>query len=146
VENETRSAPSESESESTEPGPLTVALEAQGSLQPGQEGWWKVWGASVRDVQPGDIVMLKYADDAPGQVHEYEVEAYAPRVSRIVDGRSNTPHDDMMARGHTGGGVSYDQLRPRFRAKSGELFSIGGLQPIVLVRKGTHNFLSDYVR
>lgn len=31
----------------------------QGTLQPGEQGWWKVWGASVKDVQAGDILLEK---------------------------------------------------------------------------------------
>lgn len=120
----------------------TEIINSQPALQPGQDGYWRVWGASVRDVQAGDIVLLKYAD---GEACEYEVDAYAPREARVIDGRPNTAHDDMMARGHTGGGLSYDQLRPRFRATDGELFTIGALQPMALIRKSTHNILSDYV-
>lgn len=29
----------------------------QGNLQPGTEGWWPVWGASVLEVQVGDVVI-----------------------------------------------------------------------------------------
>jgi len=39
-----------------------------------------------------------------------------------------------------------DQVRPRWRATDGELFTVGALQPIALLRKGTHNILSDYVK
>ncbi len=116
---------------------------SQPALQPGEDGYWQVWGASIRDIQPGDLVMLKYSD---GETGMYEVEAYAPREARVIDGRPNTAFDDMMARGHTGEGLSYDQLRPRFKATDGELFSIGAMQPFALLRKSTHNILSDYVR
>jgi hypothetical protein len=109
-------------------------IAAQPALQPGTEGYWKVWGASVRDITPGDLVILKYSD---GEVCEYEVSAYVPRVER-----GNTVSDDLAARGHTGGGIHYDQLRPT----DGELFTVGALQRIVLLRKSTHNILSEYVR
>lgn len=32
-------------------------IEAQGTLQSGTEGWWTVWGASVLEVQVGDVVV-----------------------------------------------------------------------------------------
>jgi hypothetical protein len=32
--------------------------EAQGTLQPGEQGWWKVWGARAANVQPGDLLLL----------------------------------------------------------------------------------------
>lgn len=121
----------------------TEIINGQGRLKPGEEGYWRVWGASARDVQPGDIVVLRYAD---GEAGEYEVGEYAPREAREVDGRPNTALDDMRARGHTGGGLSMDQIRPRWRATDGELFTIGAMQPIALLRKSTHNILSDHVR
>ena len=121
----------------------TEIINTQGRLEPGDEGYWRVWGASVRDIQPGDIVVLRYAD---GEACEYEVGEYAPREAREVDGRPNTAIDDMMARGHTGGGISMDQIRPRWRATDGELFTVGALQPIGLLRKSTHNVLSGYVK
>lgn len=34
-------------------------FEAQPRLQPGEAGWWKVWGASVRDIRAGDLVLYK---------------------------------------------------------------------------------------
>lgn len=30
---------------------------AQGAITPGTEGWWKVWGAQVRHIRPGDLVL-----------------------------------------------------------------------------------------
>jgi hypothetical protein len=44
----------------------TIAYEAlvtQGRLAPGERGWWQVWGACVRDIEPGDLVMCKDRDD-----------------------------------------------------------------------------------
>jgi len=32
--------------------------QAQGTLKPGAEGWWRVWGAGVGHVRPGDLVLL----------------------------------------------------------------------------------------
>lgn len=125
----------------------TEIINAQGRLEPGEEGYWKVWGASIRDIQRGDLVILKRAtEDGKGEVCEYEVGEYAPREVRVTAGRPNTAYDDMTGRGHTGGGVKMDQIRPRWRATDGELFTVGAMQPIGLLRKSTHNILSDYVK
>lgn len=35
-------------------------FEAQPELAPGDEGWWKVWGASTADVRVGDIVICEF--------------------------------------------------------------------------------------
>lgn len=110
----------------------TEIINSQPALQPGQDGYWRVWGASVRDVQAGDIVLLKYAD---GEACEYEVDAYAPRGN----------DHDTVTQAFRGVGNLNDQIRPRFRATDGELFTIGALQPMALIRKSTHNILSDYV-
>lgn len=114
--------------------PFTDALEAQGTLTPGTEGYWQVWGASVRDVRAGDLVLLKYADYP--EPLEYEVAAYDPRVAD-----HDSPADAVAGRGSS----LADQIRPRFKTPLDETFTIGALQPVVLLRKGTHNMLSDYV-
>ena len=41
-------------------------LESQGTLAPGTQGWWKVWGAGVGHVRPGDIILSKLADRERG--------------------------------------------------------------------------------
>ncbi len=109
--------------------PVTDALDAQGTLQPGTEGYWKVWGARASDIRPGDLVMVKNQDNV---ISEYEVLDYAPR------GREGT----MM-----------DLIRPRFRAPAksagagtGQLFSVGAMQAVVVLRKGTHHTLAESVR
>jgi hypothetical protein len=102
-------------------GPITVALAAQDGLQPGQPGYWKVWGALASDIQPGDLVMVKYEDTG---TREYEVTAPAPR----------------------GDGDLRDLIRPRFRAATGELFHIGALQPVIVLRHGTCHTLAGSVR
>lgn len=38
-------------------------LEAQPVLQPGESGWWKVWGAQPRHIQAGDIILLDPVGD-----------------------------------------------------------------------------------
>lgn len=86
-------------------------LEAQPVLQPGEAGWWKVWGASPRDIRAGDIVITTsetfYVDDV------YIAKAAPMRIGIVVDGEHQT---------------------------------IGALCPIVLVRQGTKNTLSESVR
>jgi hypothetical protein len=32
-------------------------MESDTRLQPGQEGWWRVWGAKTWDVKVGDIIV-----------------------------------------------------------------------------------------
>lgn len=44
-------------------GILTARLDAQGVLQPGEQGWWKVWGASARSIRTGDMLMAKRGDE-----------------------------------------------------------------------------------
>ena len=101
--------------------PFNDQLAAQGDLQPGEEGYWQVWGARVGDIKPGDLVMLKYSD-AP-EPSEYQVAEAAPR----------------------GDGHLMDTVRPRFLATSGELFTVGALQPIVVLRKGTRHTLAESI-
>lgn len=89
-------------------------FEAQGKLQPGDEGYWKVWGARPRHIRAGDIVMSK--NDGDDSVETYEVEelflakAHPMRIGLVVKGERTT---------------------------------IGALCPIVLVRWGTHNMLAS---
>ena len=90
-------------------------FEAQPVLQPGEPGWWKVWGASPRDIRAGDIVIAK----TDGRVETFYVEntflakTHPIRIGMVVNGEQCT---------------------------------IGVLAPIALVRQGTKNMLSDYVR
>jgi hypothetical protein len=104
--------------------PVTGALDEQGRLEPGTEGWWRVWGASARDIRPGDLVMTGW---------------------RNSDGSSG--HGEHTAGEPAPWGDLRDSCRVRFTdAVTGELFSVGMLQPMALLRRGTHNTLSDYVR
>ena len=88
-------------------------FEAQGVLQPGDEGWWKVWGAQVRHIRTGDLLLCKNQDD--------ETE-----FSLI--------HDTFLAKSHP--------LRRGFISDDQE-FTLGVLSAIVLLRRGTHNMLAD---
>ena len=31
---------------------MTAALDAEGALEPGTEGYWQVWGARTEDIEP----------------------------------------------------------------------------------------------
>jgi hypothetical protein len=58
-------------------------IEAQPVLHPGDEGWWKVYGASTRSIRPGDYVLAKeeefYVQDT------YPREDFV-RVGIVIDG------------------------------------------------------------
>jgi hypothetical protein len=104
--------------------PVTDALDAQGRMEPGTEGWWKVWGACAADIQPGDLVMVGWRDDNGCKgIDEHTVGNPAPW------------------------GDLRDSCRRRFTDPvTGKPFSVGYLQPVAIVRRGTHNILSDYAR
>jgi len=111
---------------------VTAALDAQGVLQPSQPGYWQIWGATARDIRPGDLLMVRWEDKGSGPnpsppivtIGEYEVDTinfdpfWCPRVV-------STPTDDHP---------------------EGEVFRVGALQKITLLRKGTHNTLSPHCR
>jgi hypothetical protein len=108
------------------PGPVTARRDDQGALQPSMPGYWKVWGATARDIRPGDLVMSGWKDrDNPDVIHhaEYEVAEMASFDAPTM----NT-------------------IRVGFITTSGTFASVGMLQPMALFRRGTHNTLSDHVR
>jgi Cu/Zn superoxide dismutase len=98
---------------------VTEALDAQGVLQPGQEGFWQHWGASARDIHPGDLILVKWVND-DGTTKEI------------------TEHEVVTAEDKTGVVAVTDT--------EGNSFWVGWLQRITLLRQGTHNTLSDYCR
>ena len=102
-------------------GIISDALDAQGTLQPGTEGWWQVWGARAQDIRPGDMVMMTYTD-APEPI-EFQVQEPAPRGD-----------NDLR-----------DVVRPRFLATDGTHHHIGALQKIVVLRRGTRHTLADSI-
>ncbi len=104
-------------------GVISDALDAQGALQPGTEGWWQVYGARAQDVRPGDMIMMQ-SSDQPEPV-EFQVQDYAPR---------DAPGKDLR-----------DVVRPRFLATDGTHRHIGALQPIVVLRRGTRHTLADSI-
>jgi len=97
------------------PRPATAALDAQGPISPGTQGWWQVWGARAHDVRSGDLVMLIWDRDTESARHaEY-------LISEVL---------------------SNDPVCPKFRSSNGEIFRIGALMPIILLRQGTHHTLA----
>jgi hypothetical protein len=59
--------------------PVTDALNAQGAIQPGTEGWWKVWGATLNDVRDGDLVMIgTRSPDGGKAIHEHLALIFHP--------------------------------------------------------------------
>lgn len=105
--------------------PVTDALDAQGELEPGTEGWWKVWGASVTDIRAGDLVMaIRPAyKGRPAEILEFEItDAITP--------------DGGMA----------DQCAPRFkttRPEPHDVIRLGMLMRVAVLRRGTHHTLAD---
>ena len=87
----------------------------QGAIAPGTTGWWKLWGASVRDIRTGDLVLVK-----AGEAQEVI----------LVDGTFT---------------AKAAPLRLGFRA-GGEEFTLGALNPVVVLRHGTGHKLADSVR
>ena len=67
-------------------------FEAQGTLQPGEEGWWKVWGANVHSVRPGDLVMSKVDGEVVTDLVEdtFKANAYPMRAGFVIDGAKCT--------------------------------------------------------
>lgn len=88
-------------------------FETQAELQPGESGWWQVWGARSRDIQAGDILLSKLDDG--GIATDYVADLFDPNANGLrvgfIDGR-------------------------------GKRVTIGAMARIVLVRRGTHNTLA----
>lgn len=90
-----------------------AAFEAQEQLQPGTEGWWKVWGAKAHHIRPGDLVLSKKDD---GEVEYTLVFDLFP--SKAAPLRVGVVTDD------------------------GKQYTFGALQPIIVLRWTDHNTLA----
>jgi hypothetical protein len=55
-------------------------LEADTRLQPGDNGWWRVWGAGPLHAKPGDIIVTMNGDELTFD----EVVDVIPREMRVV--------------------------------------------------------------
>lgn len=100
-------------------GPTSEAAwreaEAQGSLAPGEPGWWKVWGARVLDIRAGDMVLWQSKEGWQEVMlveSLYRAKSYPMRWGVVVEGTEQT---------------------------------VGSLMQIVLLRKGTSNTLADSI-
>jgi hypothetical protein len=95
------------------PAENIALFEAQERLEPGTPGYWKIWGASVRHIIPGDIVLMKDGDTT---ITEFITGTFtakaAPMRFGLVDAK-------------------------------GEKFTLGALTPVIVVRWGTHNTLAN---
>ena len=104
-------------------GPFSTKLVP--GLQPGTEGYWTVHGARAYDIEPGDLVMSGWKDEDDPDIKrhaEYEVVELAPW------------------------GDLRDSCRVRFLTTAGQFRSVGMLQPMVLLRHGSHGTLAASVR
>jgi hypothetical protein len=61
-------------------------LKAQGKIQPGEEGWWPVWGASPMDIKPGDIIGIYGEKDWTFIRDTFQAKSHPLRVG-LVDGK-----------------------------------------------------------
>lgn len=85
-------------------------------MQPGTQGWWKVWGARVSDIKPGDLVISKNKD---GEYCVDLIEDFCMTTSYPIR------HGFVIA---------------------GERTSFGALTAVVVLRQALHNILADSVR
>lgn len=95
------------------PAEALAAFEAQPALQAGTEGFWEVWGAQPRHARVGDIIISK--------------------------GEGGVVHTDYV----TGTFTAKSLGRQGLLDANGEVFTMGHLSRIVLVRWGTHGTLAD---
>jgi hypothetical protein len=107
------------------PAPLSAILASQqetGKLQPGDPGYWQVWGARAADIRPGDLVMMARGEGDARQFYEFQCAECLP-----------TRPDHLIG----------DTCQPRFRTTDGRVLGVGMVQRIKIVRYGTHNTLAD---
>lgn len=88
-------------------------FENQPTLTPGQEGYWKVWGARVSNIRPNDIILTKQGDDS---------------VCNFIT-------DTFTSKAYP--------MRMGFVDENGERFTLGAMSSVVVVRLSTHNILAD---
>lgn len=63
---------------------IRAEIEAQPVLHPGDEGWWKVYGARVRDIRPGDYVLCKDGEEFYVQDTYQGLDLIRPGI--VIDG------------------------------------------------------------
>ena len=71
---------------------VKAEVDAQPVLEPGTEGWWRVWGASPHSIEPGDYVLCKDGDgvDEFYVQSTYKPKSYPMTFGIVVDGREMT--------------------------------------------------------
>lgn len=61
---------------------VRAEIEAQGVLQPGEPGWWEVWGASPQDVRTGDYLLFGDGEEMYIQYAERASNGWQVRYQR----------------------------------------------------------------
>lgn len=99
-------------------------LETQGSgKQPGEEGYWEVWGACVSDIQQWDLVIMKFFnDDGTATIRQDQINALIPQT-----------------------GIQ-DSIGIRYINHDGQERYCGRLVRVWVFRRMTHHILGKYVR
>jgi hypothetical protein len=69
---------------------MTATIEAQGRMEPGTTGYWKVWGARPHNVRPGDVVLLAPGDEFELVEDTFTAKAAPMRVGLVIDGERLT--------------------------------------------------------
>jgi hypothetical protein len=97
-----------------------AAFESQGVLQPGETGWWKVWGANPHTIRTGDLVMFKHDN-------EYE--------TNLITGT-------FVSNAHP---LRVGLVSDACEFEDGK-FTLGAFGPVVVVRWGDRNTLAENLR
>jgi hypothetical protein len=97
-------------------------------LEPGDEGYWPVWGGNARDIRPGDLLFIGWKitpdDGSPSYNKFADVE-----VAEMAEFTAPT----------------MNSIRVGFITTSGVFASVGMLQPVQICRWGTHNTLANSI-
>jgi hypothetical protein len=106
--------------------PVSALIDAQGILQPGEPGYWQIWGANITHAEEGDLLLVRWEDkETPPNVTigEYIIASIDPDPPwcPVITAASTT-----------------DPPYP----PNGERFRVGMGQRITLLRQGTHNTLA----
>ncbi len=90
-------------------------------LQPGEKGWWKIWGACIQDVRPGDRIFWKAKDG--DSIREMFVD--------LIE-------ENLVTR-------TFTQVRActQIMVEGCEIWTLGYGVPVVVFRWGTKNTLAD---
>lgn len=92
----------------------------QGSLAPGAEGFWKVWGATVNNIRPGDLILTK--------------DISTPAKANSDNTRFDLITDTFDAKA--------SPMRKGLVNAEGDRFTLGALSPVIVLRWDIHNLLA----